>query len=412
MVTAAEEGEHSEPGGDGEQLLCDDSPQSESTDEESSKCEESGLSETVTSVPKKRKKRDRRQDDVESWTVSESPCNAATGRESDVCQKSIKSQAQRKKPNTDVKPYPCDTCGKSFRARSTWKRHLVTHTGERPYPCDTCGKSFRRSSNLYDHMRTHTGERPYPCDTCGKSFSRSSTLYIHMRTHTGEKPYHCDTCGKSFSQSSNLYIHKKTHTGEKLFACDTCGKSFTDRSTWKYHLITHTGERPYPCDTCGKSFTRSTGVELGFEGKAVSSQVGYWYELADLSSAVSERLRDGGGQAGKDQRGFQTGEIVLEKLQLKARNTAFRSGDAHAYSTASANLKKAIKKAKHHYKKKVEEHFSNSNRDACGKNSRPSQTTGPPNPPPHPLMSPSSTSSTTFMLVLSEGTPQPQPKQT
>ncbi|XP_026005030.1 zinc finger protein 853-like isoform X5 [Astatotilapia calliptera] len=97
MVTAAEEGEHSEPGGDGEQLLCDDSPQSESTDEESSKCEESGLSETVTSVPKKRKKRDRRQDDVESWTVSESPCNAATGRESDVCQKSIKSQAQRKK---------------------------------------------------------------------------------------------------------------------------------------------------------------------------------------------------------------------------------------------------------------------------------------------------------------------------
>lgn len=58
-------------------------------------------------------------------------------------------------------------------------------------------------------------------------------------------------------------------------------------------------------------------MELGFEGKAVSSQVGYWYELADLSSAVSERLRDGGGQAGKDQRGFQTGEIVLEKLQLK-----------------------------------------------------------------------------------------------
>ncbi|XP_063317025.1 trichohyalin-like [Pelmatolapia mariae] len=79
MVTAAEEGDHSEPGGDGEQLLCDDSPQSEITDEESSKCEESGLSETVTSVPKKRQKRDRSHDDVESWTVSESPCNAATG---------------------------------------------------------------------------------------------------------------------------------------------------------------------------------------------------------------------------------------------------------------------------------------------------------------------------------------------
>uniref|UniRef100_A0A669BIH3 Reverse transcriptase domain-containing protein n=1 Tax=Oreochromis niloticus TaxID=8128 RepID=A0A669BIH3_ORENI len=49
------------------------------------------------------------------------------------------------------------------------------------------------------------------------------------------------------------------------------------------------------------------------------------------------------------------------RLLLKAHNTAFRSGDAHAYSTARANLKKGIKKAKHHYKKKVEEHFSNSN---------------------------------------------------
>ncbi|XP_019203100.1 zinc finger protein 853 isoform X4 [Oreochromis niloticus] len=128
MVTTAEEGEHSEPGGDGQQLLSDDSPQSEITDEESSKCEESGSSETVTSVPKKRQKRDRSHDDVESWTVSESPCNAATGRESDVCQKSVKNQAQRKKPHTDVKPYRCDTCGKSFSDRSTWKRHLRTHT--------------------------------------------------------------------------------------------------------------------------------------------------------------------------------------------------------------------------------------------------------------------------------------------
>nr|XP_024660057.1 zinc finger protein 852 isoform X1 [Maylandia zebra] len=250
MVTAAEEGEHSEPGGDGEQLLCDDSPQSESTDEESSKCEESGLSETVTSVSKKRQKRDRSHNDVESRTVS------------DVCQKSIKNQAQRKKPHIDVKPYPCDTCGKSFRARSTWKHHLAIHTGERPYPCDTCGKSFSRSGTLYIHMRTHTGERPYPCDTCGKGFSRSSNLYDHMRIHTGEKPYPCDTCGKCFTQSSRLYIHRRTHTGERPYPCDTCGKSFSRSSNLYNHRRTHTGERPYPCDTCGKSFSRSSNLYI------------------------------------------------------------------------------------------------------------------------------------------------------
>ncbi|KAI3367977.1 hypothetical protein L3Q82_026798 [Scortum barcoo] len=50
------------------------------------------------------------------------------------------------------------------------------------------------------------------------------------------------------------------------------------------------------------------------------------------------------------------------RLLLKARNTAFRSGDAQAYSTARAELKRGIKKPKHRYAKgKVEKHFTNSN---------------------------------------------------
>ncbi|KAA0724168.1 putative RNA-directed DNA polymerase from transposon BS [Triplophysa tibetana] len=48
------------------------------------------------------------------------------------------------------------------------------------------------------------------------------------------------------------------------------------------------------------------------------------------------------------------------RLLLKARNTAFRSGDAQAYSTSRANLKRGIRKAKHFYKLKLEEHFTNS----------------------------------------------------
>uniref|UniRef100_A0A9J8B5F0 Reverse transcriptase domain-containing protein n=1 Tax=Cyprinus carpio carpio TaxID=630221 RepID=A0A9J8B5F0_CYPCA len=48
------------------------------------------------------------------------------------------------------------------------------------------------------------------------------------------------------------------------------------------------------------------------------------------------------------------------RLLLKARNTAFRSDDAQAYSKSRANLKRGIKKAKYCFKLKVEEHFSNS----------------------------------------------------
>lgn len=73
------------------------------------------------------------------------------------------------------------------------------------------------------------------------------------------------------------------------------------------------------------------------------------------------------------------------RLLLKARNTAFRSEDAQAYSTARADLKWGIKKAKHCFKLKVEEHFSNSNSGACGKAFGSSVTTSPPTLPPLPM---------------------------
>ena len=48
------------------------------------------------------------------------------------------------------------------------------------------------------------------------------------------------------------------------------------------------------------------------------------------------------------------------RLLLKARDSAFRSGDAQAYSSSRPNLKRSIKKTKHEHKLKVEEHFSHS----------------------------------------------------
>ena len=48
------------------------------------------------------------------------------------------------------------------------------------------------------------------------------------------------------------------------------------------------------------------------------------------------------------------------RLLLKARDTAFRSGDKPAYSSARANLTKGINRAKQNHKLRVEEHFINS----------------------------------------------------
>uniref|UniRef100_A0A668SGZ5 C2H2-type domain-containing protein n=1 Tax=Oreochromis aureus TaxID=47969 RepID=A0A668SGZ5_OREAU len=159
--------------------------------------------------------------------------------------------------DTGKKYLTCDFCGKSFNEMYKMNRHLTIHTGKKPYSCETCGKSFTVKGNLTVHMRTHTGEKPYSCETCGKSFYLSSSLKDHKTAHTGEKPYSCETCGKSFYFSYSLKRHMTAHTGEKLYSCKTCGKSLTQKGSLTIHMRLHTGERPYHCKRCRKKFISS-----------------------------------------------------------------------------------------------------------------------------------------------------------
>lgn len=79
-------------------------------------------------------------------------------------------------------------------------------------------------------------------------------------------------------------------------------------------------------------------------------------------------------QHGNRSPGFPNQKPSMNKevqLLLMAHNTAFRSGDAQAYSTYKANLRRGIINAEHCYKLKVGGHFSTS--DPCGRASRPLQ---------------------------------------
>ncbi|KAL5015368.1 hypothetical protein ScPMuIL_009638 [Solemya velum] len=48
--------------------------------------------------------------------------------------------------------------------------------------CPYCGRGCAKPSVLQKHVRAHTGERPYPCVSCGFSFKTKSNLYKHCKS--------------------------------------------------------------------------------------------------------------------------------------------------------------------------------------------------------------------------------------
>ena len=53
-------------------------------------------------------------------------------------------------------PYSCP-CGKTFTFQQSYHKHLMYHNDLKPYVCQTCGRSFKELSTLHNHERIHTG---------------------------------------------------------------------------------------------------------------------------------------------------------------------------------------------------------------------------------------------------------------
>ncbi|KAM4029171.1 zinc finger protein 40 isoform 1-T3 [Anomaloglossus baeobatrachus] len=74
------------------------------------------------------------------------------------------------------------------------------------YICEYCNRACAKPSVLLKHIRSHTGERPYPCVTCGFSFKTKSNLYKHKKSHAHAIKLglggHTETGGMLLSQDS------------------------------------------------------------------------------------------------------------------------------------------------------------------------------------------------------------------
>uniref|UniRef100_UPI0037E77A70 zinc finger protein ZFP2-like n=1 Tax=Semicossyphus pulcher TaxID=241346 RepID=UPI0037E77A70 len=129
---------------------------------------------------------------------------------------SVRAPGRRK--SSAAKTFPCPICSKVFKFRSLLASHSLIHSEMRPYGCDFCSRSFRRLSHLKRHREVvhANGARPlqsFVCHICGKDKKCRSQLARHVIIHTGERPYACDLCPARFNRSGNLQQHRKRMHG-------------------------------------------------------------------------------------------------------------------------------------------------------------------------------------------------------
>ncbi len=158
----------------------------------------------------------------------------------------------------------CTICGTWLSDKHSLADHVNIHTGEYPHACPVCHKGFRSKHCMMAHERTHSGPgkkaKNRICEICGKNFNNASTFKRHLMIHTGEKPYKCEWCGKSFIKSDNHKRHLRTHTGEKPYKCVLCASAYSTRCDLKKHLIMHTRDARYTCTICDLKFTQAAAL--------------------------------------------------------------------------------------------------------------------------------------------------------
>ncbi|XP_034837096.1 zinc finger protein 260-like [Maniola hyperantus] len=147
-----------------------------------------------------------------------------------------------------AKPYECDTCGKSFKAKSLYQRHRERHETRYLFKCQLCPYIGRYKERLSMHMRVHTGDLKHLCTQCPARYINRSSLNDHMKFRHTEPQHKCDLCNKAYYDNLNLRRHiDVAHLGIKNHECNLCGKKFGYRTKMLAHQrnIHETFVRPH-----------------------------------------------------------------------------------------------------------------------------------------------------------------------
>ena len=226
------------------------------------------------------------------------------GRRSKKCDqcghkaKTVGDLDKHKKYVHGPKVYPCPVSGCSFTTKypNNIRHHTNSaHSQVRPFKCDECSKSFKRKNQLETHKATHSDERPFACNQCDFRTKRNWILSMHVSTvHSDDRPFECEICHFKMKTRSDMNKHKRVHISEKKLPCPDCPKNFAHKTALKKHIqfmhkdidlipcefkkceskfknkyamkkhfkVVHEGVREFTCDICKRTYANKTNLEL------------------------------------------------------------------------------------------------------------------------------------------------------
>ncbi|XP_013104799.1 transcription factor grauzone [Stomoxys calcitrans] len=167
----------------------------------------------------------------------------------------------------EERKFQCIECDKKFASESLRTQHMkVTHLNKYAKICDVCGKAFRERYSFQRHLSEHTGI-PTPnieCDLCGMKLTSIYGLNRHRRLRHTEENMQEQICPYCSKVSPNIAAHKShiqySHTMKRRHACHLCEKAFRRPKELKEHLSTHTGEALYTCPHCPRTFISNANM--------------------------------------------------------------------------------------------------------------------------------------------------------
>lgn len=213
----------------------------------------------------------------------------------DVCNKKFPTPYLliiHRKLHSDIEPYVCKICDKSYIVRYEWNRHLKNHYLKNKI-------QITKTDQITNHTKLKTNSTQqkncFKCEYCKKEFNLiynwkkhfslskecrrhcKSTHLMLMSLETKEnytKPasFECNICNKTYRNSHNLKMHMQviheqfknniTNTGivvqDKQLATIENVQQTPNNSNQKSYPILNTNN--YPCNLCGKTYTRSANL--------------------------------------------------------------------------------------------------------------------------------------------------------